>query len=118
MHEHNPTYINYHNKMSEVFAVVAEEEMRVAGEKERHLAIERGDIVDGIPHIPDVITDGSWMKRFYRNGSYDSPSEAAIITGYYSQKVLFVGVRNKYCVICARATKLSLEPKEHKCYKN
>ena len=59
--------------MSEVFAVAAEEEMRVAGEEERQLAIERGDVINDIPHIP-VITDGSWMKRSYRSGSYDSPS--------------------------------------------
>ncbi|KMQ88402.1 hypothetical protein RF55_12123 [Lasius niger] len=113
----NKTYINYHNEMSEAFAAATEEEMRVAGENERRLANKRGDVVDGIPHIP-VITDGLWMKRSYRSGSYDSPSKAAIITGYYSQKVSFVGVKNKYCVICARAAKLSLKSKEHKCFKN
>ncbi|KMQ87529.1 hypothetical protein RF55_13165 [Lasius niger] len=113
----NKTYLNHHNEMSEAFAAAAEEEMRVAGEEERRLANERGDVVNGIPHIP-VITDGSWMKRSYRSGSYDFPSGAAILTGYYSQKVLFVGVRNKYCVICARAVKLSLKPKEYKCFKN
>ncbi|XP_071654094.1 uncharacterized protein [Temnothorax longispinosus] len=113
----NKTYISFHNEMSEAFAAAAEEEMRMAGEEARRLAIERGDVIDGVPHIP-VITDGSWMKRSYRSGSYDSPSGAAIITGHYSQKVLFVGVRNKYCVICARAAKLSVKPKEHKCFKN
>ncbi|KMQ82875.1 hypothetical protein RF55_21602, partial [Lasius niger] len=52
----NKTYIKYHNEMSEAFAATAEEEMRVAGEEEKRLAIERGDIIDGIPHVP-VITD-------------------------------------------------------------
>ncbi|XP_072762580.1 uncharacterized protein [Anoplolepis gracilipes] len=46
----------HHNEMSEAFAAAAEEEMRVAGEEEKRLAIEREDIIDGIPHIP-VITD-------------------------------------------------------------
>ncbi|XP_077259767.1 uncharacterized protein LOC143896089 [Temnothorax americanus] len=59
----NKTYISFHNEMSEAFAAAAEEEMRMAGEEERRLAIERGDVIDGVPHIP-VITDGSWMKRF------------------------------------------------------
>lgn len=103
--------------MSEAFAVAAEEEMCVASEEEKRLAIERGDVINGIPHIP-VITDGSWMKRSYRSGSYDSLSGAAIITGYYSQKVLFVGIRNKYCVVCARAAKINPKAKEHKCFKN
>ncbi|KMQ87383.1 hypothetical protein RF55_13345, partial [Lasius niger] len=112
----NKTYIK-HNEMSEAFAAAAEEEMRVAGEEEKRLAIERGDVIDGIPHIP-VITDGSWMKRSYRTGSYDSPSGAAIITGYHSKKVLFVGVRNKYCIVCARAAKINVVAKEHTCFKN
>ncbi|XP_025075564.1 uncharacterized protein LOC112553006 [Pogonomyrmex barbatus] len=60
----NKTYINYHNEMSEVFAAAAEEEMRVADEEEKRLAIERGNIIDGIVHIP-IIT-GSWMKRSYQ----------------------------------------------------
>ena len=112
----NKTYITYHNEMSEAFAVAAEEKMRVAGEEERQLAIERGDVINGIPHIP-VITDGSWMKRSYRSGSYDSPSGTAIIMGYSTRKILFVNVRNKYCVVCARAAKLNIKVKEHICYK-
>src|SRR5580765_7149766 len=103
--------------MSEAFAAAAEEEMRTAGEEEKRLAIERGDVIDGIQHIP-VITDGSWMKRSYRTGSYDSPSGAAIITGYHSKKVLFVGVRNKYCIVCARVAKINVVAKEHTCFKN
>ncbi|KMQ86396.1 hypothetical protein RF55_14620 [Lasius niger] len=113
----NKTYIKYHNEMSETFAAAEEEEMRMAGEEEKWLAIKRGDIIDGIPHIP-VITDGSWMKRSYRTGGYDSPSGVAIITGYYSKKVLFVGVRNKYCIVCARAAKINAVAKEHICFKN
>lgn len=113
----NETYQKYHHEMSEAFAAAAEEEMRVAGEQETKLAIERGDVINGTPHIP-VITDDSWMKRSYRSGSYDSPSGSAIIMGYYSRKILYVGIRNKYCVVCARAAKLKVNVKEHVCYKN
>lgn len=107
----NKTYINYHNEMSEAFAAAAEEEMRAAAEEEKRLAIKR-DVVDNIPHIP-VIVDGSWMKRLYHSGSYDSSSGAAIIMGYYSKRVIHVGVRNKYCVVCARAAKINTKPKNH-----
>lgn len=81
----NKTYLLRHDEISEAFAGAAQEEMKAAGEEEKRLAIERGDLIDGVPHIP-VITDGSWMKRSYRSGSYDSPSGAAIITGWYSRK--------------------------------
>nr|XP_012139969.1 PREDICTED: uncharacterized protein LOC105662418 [Megachile rotundata] len=38
--------------------------------------------------------------------------------GYHTRKVLFVSVRNKYCCICARASKLNVTVREHECYKN
>ncbi|XP_070515854.1 uncharacterized protein [Cardiocondyla obscurior] len=100
------SYLDYHEQISEAFAIAVEEEMRVAGKEEKRLAIERGDLINDIPYIP-VVTDGSWMKRSYRSGSYDSPSGAAVIMGYYTGKVLFVGIRNKYCVVCARAAKVN-----------
>ena len=78
-------------KLSEAFAATAEEEMRTAGEEETRLTIERGDVIDGISHIP-VITNGSWMKRFYRSGSYDSSFGAAIITGYFILKKFYSSV--------------------------
>ncbi|KAG7198880.1 hypothetical protein KM043_015704 [Ampulex compressa] len=111
----NKTYLTYHNKISEAFVAAAEKEMREVGEKEKQLVIERGDAINGILHIP-VLMDGSWMKRSY--GSYDSPSGSTIIIDYYTQKVLFLSVRKKYCVLCARSTKLNLNAKEHVCYKN
>ncbi|XP_070518774.1 uncharacterized protein [Cardiocondyla obscurior] len=87
----NKTYIKYHEKILEAFAIAVDEEMRVAGLEEKRLAIERGDLINDIPHIP-VVTDGSWMKRSYRSGGYDSPSGAAVIMGYYTGKILFVGI--------------------------
>ena len=62
--------------------------------------------------------NGSWMKRSYRTGGYDSPSGAAIIMGSYSKKGLFVNVRNKYCVVCARTAKINAVAKKHICFKN
>lgn len=38
--------------------------------------------------------------------------------GYETRKVLFLGVRNKYCCICARAHTKNLQPKDHRCFKN
>jgi hypothetical protein len=91
--------------------------MKTAGEEERRLALERNDVIDGIPHIP-VVADGSWMKRSYRTGKYDSLSGVGVIVGYHTKKVLFIGVRNKYCMVCARASQKNEEPNVHKCYKN
>ncbi|XP_029177965.1 uncharacterized protein LOC114945823 [Nylanderia fulva] len=81
----NKKYIKHHNEMSEAFAAAAEEEMRVAGEEEKRLAIERGDVIDGIPHIP-VITDGSWMKRSYRS-DYGPNAERSDVEGYMYEQL-------------------------------
>ncbi|CAD6216493.1 GSCOCG00011338001-RA-CDS, partial [Cotesia congregata] len=42
----------------------------------------------------------------------------AVIIGLRTGRVLFSAVRNKYCSIYARASKLGKEPRFHKCYKN
>jgi len=42
----------------------------------------------------------------------------ACIIGHKTKKILFVGVRNSYCCICARAAAISTEPSKHLCYKN
>lgn len=38
--------------------------------------------------------------------------------GYKTKKVLFIGVRNKYCSVCQKSETLNRPPTEHICYKN
>lgn len=42
----------------------------------------------------------------------------AVIIGRETKKVLYVGVRNKFCIICARAQTKGCAPKIHTCFKN
>lgn len=42
----------------------------------------------------------------------------AIIIGRETKKLLFLGVRNKYCSICARAANHQISPGIHTCFKN
>ena len=69
--------------------------MQIAAAEERKTAISKGHTIAGIPCI-----------------------KAAMIFGAETKKVLYVGVRNKYCDACAKAEQLNRETKEHKCYKN
>lgn len=39
----------------------------------------------------------------------------AAIIAYRTKKVIFLGIRNKFCCMCARSKN---EIKEHKCWKN
>ncbi|GBO33029.1 hypothetical protein AVEN_224575-1 [Araneus ventricosus] len=93
------TFIKEQEKISDAWEVTALKEMELAVSEERSLAIQRGDVdSEGIPLLT-VVVDGSWAKRSYKT-NYASLSGVAAIVGLESKKVLFVGVRNKYCVMC------------------
>lgn len=40
------------------------------------------------------------------------------IVGYRTKKVLYIGIRNKYCSVCHKADVIQKVPEEHICYKN
>ncbi|EZA62614.1 hypothetical protein X777_07428 [Ooceraea biroi] len=110
------TYVNRRDSLVDDFLKTAIQSMKMAGEEEKQLAIERNEIINGIPYIT-VVADGSWMKRSY-GSAYDSPSGVGAIIGYCTGKVLFVGVRNKYYVLCDMVEQRGVEVRKHKCYKN
>jgi len=110
------TYIKHRENLVDDFQKTATESMKMAGEVEKQLALERNETVNGIPYIT-VVADGSWMKRSYGN-AYDSLSGVGAIIGYRTKKVLFIGIRNKFCTVCDRAERNGLESRSHKCYKN
>ena len=93
-----------------------EESMKEAAEEEKRMAIERGSFHKGVPAI-SVIVDGGWSKRSHKH-SYNAKSGVAIIVGVHTGKLLHVGVRNKYCSVCAQAAKHNKQPQQHDCYKN
>lgn len=104
------------DKVFDEWETTAVEEMNAAAERERQAAIAEGRVKDGIPII-DVYADGCWSARSYGN-NYRALSGAAVIIGRKFGEVLFMAVKNKYCVICARAHNKNTVPKDHICYKN
>lgn len=109
-----------HNKLQEKiydsFENTAAESMKAAAEEEKKLAIEEGRTKNGIPVI-DVYVDASWCARSY-GSNYKAASGTAAIIGRRTGKILFLAVKNKYCLVCARAESKNSPPNEHKCYKN
>ena len=93
-----------------------EESMKEAAGEEKRNAIEKGSCHEGVPAIA-VIVDGGWSKRTHKH-SYNAKSGAAIIIGAHTGKLLHVGVRNKYCSVCAQTNKCNEQPRQHDCYKN
>ncbi|KAK5643173.1 hypothetical protein RI129_007018 [Pyrocoelia pectoralis] len=84
--------------------------MQESTEEEKKLAIEAGNVEDSFPYIT-VAVDGGWAKRSYGH-SYSSLSGVACIIGQKTQKILYIGVKNKFCYMCATTKR------EHTCFKN
>ncbi|CAI6342668.1 unnamed protein product [Macrosiphum euphorbiae] len=111
------TYTRIETLLGAEISNTAWSEMEKAGQEEKRLAIESGCVgSDGIPMIT-VVADGQWSKRSYRT-KYDALSGVASIIGYNTKKVLFVGIRNRYCVICERSNNKKIETPNHFCFLN
>lgn len=106
-----------HQLISKHWEKVAVENMLEAGKKEMEIAVSHGKINKEGFGIIDVIVDGCWCKRSYKK-NYSALSGAAAIIGKNTGEILFLGVKNKYCQVCALAEKSSFEAKEHLCFKN
>ena len=88
-----------------------EESMISAGKEEKQIAINKGQYHNNIPAIT-VIVDGGWSKRTHKH-SYNALSCVGVIFGKETRKLLYIGVRNKFCTVCAKDAS-----KSHECYKN
>jgi len=92
---------------------LAAQSMKDAAKEEENFAIANGNVdKDGVPLIA-VVADGCWSKRSYRT-KYDASSGMAAIIGHKFGKVLFFGVKNKYCSVCA----IGMKTTNHICAKN
>ncbi|KAB0790406.1 hypothetical protein PPYR_15226, partial [Photinus pyralis] len=91
--------------------------MEKAGQEERTLAIENQQVdEDGIPWTC-VYLDGGWSKRSYGH-NFNAASGVGVIIGQLSKKVLYMGVRNKFCIICTKAENKGIASTKHVCFKN
>lgn len=92
-------------------------EMTEAGEEEKMLAEASGDFCeDGTTPWITVVVDGGWSHRSHGH-RYSANSGVAVIVGKRTQKLLYLGVRNKLCSTCEYYAKKG-ERKEHSCYRN
>ena len=109
-------FTSIEEEVGKAWAHLLLEETLKAGAEERRLAIERGEFHQGVPSVP-VTVDGGWSKRSHKH-SYNAKSGMAVIIGNTTKKILFMGVRNKYCSVCSIAERRQQPPTKHKCYKN
>ena len=95
-------FISTERGIGEQWRKILEESMAEAGRQEKQLAIERGDFHEDVPAIT-VIVDGGWSKRSHKH-YYNAKSGVGIIIGKETKKLLYLGVRNKYCAACTQGS--------------
>ncbi len=103
-------FIETEREIGEYWRMILEEVMVEAGKEEKRLAEMRHDHHNGVPAIT-VIVDGGWSKRSHKH-SYNAKSGVAVIFGHETGKLLYIGVRNKYCSACKQGIE------KHVCSKN
>ena len=110
------SFISIEKEIGKEWRALLQDSKREAAEEEKSLARERGSLHEGVPAVT-VIVDGGWCKRTHKH-SYNAKSGVAIIIGKETGKLLYMGVRNKYCSTCSEAEKENKTPQTHDCYKN
>jgi len=106
------SFVAAEKRIGEWWSILLEDSKRQAGQEEWQIAISKNRTCLGDPAIT-VILDGGWSKRAHKH-SYNAKSGVGVIIGLETQKILFMGVRNKYCSICSHTD----NPPPHTCYKN
>ena len=93
------SFIQIERSMGTAFEAMVGENLLIACQKEKQLAIEQGICHNGVPAIT-VVVDAGWSKRNHKH-SYNANSGVGVIYGAATKALLFTGARNKYCSLCA-----------------
>lgn len=91
-------FIVIEKEVGEWWFFVFESNILEVGVEERVLVVERGDYYYEV-FVIIVIIDGGWLKCIYKY-SYNVFGGVVIIIGKEIGKLLYIGVRNKYCYVC------------------
>ena len=110
------TFAAVEEDISKAWKGVLEEEMIAAREEEKDLAFEQNRMYQDLPAC-SAVCDGGWSKRTHKH-SYNALGGAGIIVGLKTKKILHLGVRNKYCIICTTANTRQQDPPPHQCFQN
>ena len=110
------SFIQMKCSMGTAVEAMVGETLLIAGQKEKQLAIEQGNYHNGTPAIT-VVVDGGWSKHSHKH-TYNANSGVGVIYGAATKALLCIGVRNKYCSLCAISTRNNVTAPPHQCYHN
>lgn len=114
------SYVTYHKLEEEIQAKYFELSKKLeaeALEEEIKLAKERNEVDSAGNALIAVEFDGSWEKRAYTS-NFTSLAGCAAIIGLRTKKILYSGVKTKYCHICKIAESENTTAPKHDCNRN
>lgn len=88
--------------------------LEIANKEKQHATVINR-FQQGVPSIT-VVVNGGWSKWAHKHSS--AKSRAAVIFGSYTWKLLFMGVRNKFCAVWAVEANKGIDDPQHRCYHN
>lgn len=112
-----PTYDVKQTRVFQDMSATVKHCMMEAVEEEKLAAIQSNNVDENGTPLVTVVVDGTWSKRSYGT-NYSALSGGAAIISADTKKVLWAGVKNKYCQICSLAETKQTEARDHNCYKN
>lgn len=111
------TYHKYEKNIQKEYLKLSKKLEAEALAEEIRLAKEANDVDSAGNALIGVEFDGSWEKRSYSK-NFSSLAGCAAIVGLRTKRILYSGVKNKYCHICKIAQSKCTPPKEHECNRN
>lgn len=111
------TFHKLETKLQDDWWKLAKELEANALNEEIRLATENNQVDSAGNALIEGEIDGSWGTRSYGN-KFSSLSGCAAIIGRRTNKIIYSGVKNKYCHICKIAESKDTTPKIHTCKKN
>ena len=109
------SFMHLECSLSTLFEATVSQQLLSAGKQERELAVLNGCYHNGVPAIT-LVVDTEWSKRSHKH-SYNVKSGVGVIFGAATKKLLFIGVRNKYCSVCAASEHHNLPTPSHQRFK-
>ena len=110
------SFIRLERSLGLAFETLVTDLMLSAGKEEREHAITNNITFEGIPACT-VVVDAGWSKRSHKH-SYNANSGVGVIFGAHTKKLLFIGIRNKYCATCSVARNKNTPVPAHRCFRN
>lgn len=108
------TFETENKKMQENWWKLGGYHTELALKEEIEHAIATGNVDSAGNALIAITCDGSWGKRSYGKG-FSSLSGCAVLIGLYTKKVLYYGVKNKYCHYCTMSYANFCPPNKHTC---